>query len=117
MSLFTPGCNIALKLPERQYAETLAFYRDTLGLPVTEESDTLAIVDFGAIRLNLDRVSTQSQTDVWFQVETNDTSAAQAHLAKAGIEPCNEVEALPEGFDGFWIAAPSGTIHLIDGVS
>ena len=110
--VFRPGRNIAMKLPERLFIETLAFYRDTLGLEV-EENDSGALVRFGAMRLHLDRLPHQSQTDLWLQVETDDVAAAQAHLAAKGVVRCDEVERLPDGFPGFWIAAPSGTIHLV----
>lgn len=111
---FTGGPNIAMKLPQRLYADTLAFYRDTLGMRVIDENDAGAIIDFGPIRLNLDLVPGQSQTDLWLQVRTDDTQAAQSLLQAKGQQTCNEVETLPDGFDGFWVAAPSGTIHLID---
>jgi hypothetical protein len=109
---FSAGVNIAMKLPERVFTETLQFYRDTLGMPVTE-NDNGALVQFGAMRLHLDRLAHQSQTDIWLQVVTQDTTLARKHLVAKGIAICNEVEPLPDGFDGFWIAAPSGTIHLI----
>ena len=107
--------NVAMKLPERHYAPTLAFYRDTLGLPVLREGPEGALVQFGAMRLHLDRVPHQSQTDLWLEVRTSDTDAAARHLAAQSIHPCPEVEPLPDGFDGFWVAAPSGTIHLVAG--
>jgi catechol 2,3-dioxygenase-like lactoylglutathione lyase family enzyme len=111
--LFDAGVNVAMKLPERHYAATLAFYRDTLGLPVLQERPDGALVQFGAIRLHLDRLPQQSQTDIWLELRTPDRGAAERHLALAGVTVCNEVEPLPEGFGGFWIAAPSGTIHLV----
>ena len=112
-TVFRPGRNIAMKLPERLYAPTLAFYKDTLKLRIVEERDDGALVDFGPVRLHLDRVASQSQTDLWLQVETDDPDAAAAQLAARGVARCDEVEALPPGFSGFWIAAPSGTIHLV----
>jgi hypothetical protein len=114
---FAAGTNIAMKLPERLYAPTLAFYRDTLGLPVLEERAEGAVIAFGAMRLHLDRLPRQSQTDLWLEVVADDTAAARAHLAARGVALCDEVEPLPEGFDGFWIAAPSGTIHLVAAAS
>ncbi len=111
---YSAGPNMAMKLPLRVYEQTLAFYRDTLGLPV-EENDTGAPVRFRATRLHLDRLPTQSQTDLWLEVRTDDTTAALSHLQARGVDICNGVEALPDGFDGFWVAAPSGTIHLIAG--
>ncbi len=110
---FRPGRNIAMKVPERHYAATLAFYRDTLGLAVLEDRTDGALIDFGAIRLHIDRVPGQSQTDLWLEVLTEDTASAADRLTAAGILRCDEVEALPDGFDGFWIAAPAGTIHLV----
>lgn len=114
---FKAGRNIAIKLPERDYADTLVFYRDTLGFNVLEEHENGAIIEFGHIRLNLDRVPHQSQTDVWFEIETPDTVAAAKHLERSDVTRCDEVEALPKGFDGFWVAAPAGTIHLISGTT
>lgn len=112
---FAPGTNIAMKLPLRAYDATLAFYRDTLGLPVRREGPDGAVIDFGAVTLWLDRVAAQSQTDLWLEVRTPDTAAARDHLAARGVAICPEVEPLPAGFDGFWIASPSGTIHLVAG--
>ncbi len=112
---FQGGANVAMKLPERLYDETLAFYRDTLGLDVEYQDEDGARIAFGPIRLYLDRLPLQSQTDIWLELVTPDTKAARAHLDAKGTTVCNEVEALPEGFDGFWIASPSGTIHLVAG--
>lgn len=109
---FAGGLNVAMKLPQRVYADTVDFYRNALGLTVTDVK-TGARVSFGAVTLHLDRVPSQSQTDIWLEVTTSDTAAARDHLAASGIPECREVEALPDGFDGFWIAAPSGTIHLV----
>ncbi len=111
---YAAGPNVAMKLPLRVFDDTLTFYRDALGLPVTE-NDTGALVQFGAMRLHLDRLPRQSQTDIWLQILTDDTAAAKADLQAKGVTVCNEVEALPDDFDGFWVAAPSGTIHLIAG--
>lgn len=114
MTRYTPGRNIAIKLPERDYEATLAFYRDVIGLTLLEQTDVLAVFEFGQMRLNLDRIPHQSQTDIWFQIQTDDTASARSEMAAKGVTICDEVEPLPDGFDGFWIAAPSGTIHLID---
>jgi catechol 2,3-dioxygenase-like lactoylglutathione lyase family enzyme len=111
--VFEPGRNIAMKLPERLYDETLAFYRDILGLRIVEERDDGALVDFGAVRLHLDRVQHQSQTDLWLEVVTDDVDAAAKFLDRNGVTRCDEVEKLPDGFQGYWIASPSGTIHLV----
>ena len=110
---FRGGRNIALKLPARLYAETLGFYRDVLGLAVLHEGESGAVIDLGPVRLWLDRVPHQSQPDLWLELMVDDTAAAERHLAEHGIFRCDEVEKLPDGFDGFWIAAPAGTIHLV----
>jgi hypothetical protein len=86
-----------------------------LGLPMLEEREDGALVQFGAMRLHLDRIAHQSQTDLWLEIKAEDTTAAKAHLAARGVTLCDEVEPLPPSFDGFWIAAPSGTIHLVAG--
>lgn len=112
-ALFRPGRNIAMKLPERCYAETLAFYRDTLRLPVLEVRADGAVIDFGGVRLHLDRLPRQSQPDVWLEVEADDLDAADAALREAGVTRCDEVEPLPDGFAGFWIASPAGVVHLV----
>lgn len=114
MPSFSAGKNIAMKLPERSYAQTVGFYRDVLGFDLLEQNEDGVVFAFGKMRLNLDRVPHQSQTDIWLEVCTDDTAAARQHLTKNGVTICDEVEALPPGFDGFWIAAPSDTIHLID---
>lgn len=110
---FRPGRNVAIKVPERHYAATVAFYRDTLGFGCETVSEDLAVIDFGAIRLSLDRVPHQSQADVWLEVLCDDTRVADDQLKAAGAARCDEVEPLPEGMDAFWIAAPAGTIHLV----
>jgi len=110
---FRGGRNIALKLPERHYAATLAFYRDVLGLSVLHEGESGAVIDLGPIRLWLDRVAHQSQPDVWLELTVDDVAAAERYLAGNGIRRCDEVERLPDGFDGFWVATPAGTIHLV----
>lgn len=103
-----------MKVPVRDYEAVLDFYTKTLGFDVIDADEQGSVINFGAMRLNIDRVPSQSQTDVWFQIQTQDTAAAKADLTAKGITICDEVEELPDGFDGFWIAAPNGTIHLID---
>ncbi len=116
MSTFTAGRNIAMKIPQRDYDAVVRFYTGTLGFPVIDADETGTVVAFGDVRLNLDKVPHQSQTDVWFQVQTRDTTVAKRELAGQGVTICDEVEPLPDGFDGFWVAAPNGVIHLIDAV-
>ncbi len=114
MSTYTAGRNIAMKIPLRDYDAVVRFYTETLGFPVIDADESCTVVEFGHVRLNLDRVPHQSQTDVWFQVQTKDVSAAKRELEDDGVTMCDEVEPLPDGYDGFWITAPNGVIHLID---
>lgn len=113
--MFAPGKNIAIKLPARVYDQTVTFYRDTIGLKVLKSDEASTIFDYGAIRLHLDREPQRTQPEVWFEIEAEDTVAAADKLEGAHVPICNEVEPLPIGFDGFWIASPAGTIHLVAG--
>ena len=112
---FSGGANIAIKCPSHTYEQTLAFYRDTLGLPLIEEEDDGCIFQFGPNRLWIDRVPNLSHPDIWLELETNDTEAAASYLKINGIPRRDEVEQLREDFDGFWISDPAGVIHLVVG--
>ncbi len=111
---FAPGSNIALKIPPHLFDATVAFYRDTLGLPVTDDPGGVTVA-FGGVTLWLDRVDHVSQPEVWLEVTTADTGAAARHLADAGVVRCDEVEPLPDDFDGFWVSGPGGVVHLVTG--
>ncbi|MEM7221478.1 MAG: hypothetical protein AAF495_00775 [Pseudomonadota bacterium] len=107
------GPNIAMKVPPHRFAATVAFYRDTLSLPVVgEKSDSIAFT-FGPVRLWIDRVERISQAELWLELSTDDTAAAAKHLQRAGVARCDAVEPLPKGFDGFWIINPADIIHLV----
>lgn len=112
---FRGGRNIAMKLPSHQFDETVAFYRDTLKLPMLKEEPEICGFDFGGVDLWLDRVPAMSQAELWLELETPDTEAAAAYLADADVVRCDEVEPLPEGFDGLWISSPANIIHLVSG--
>lgn len=111
---FGPGANIAMKVPSRLFRETVAFYEETLGLPVTRDGSS-AKVAFGGVTLWLDEVPAMTQPELWLELRTPDTAEAARHLAARGVPRCDEVEKLPNSFDGFWIAAPGGMIHLVRG--
>ncbi len=85
---FSGGANIAIKCPAHTYEQTVAFYRDTLALPLIEEETDGCIFQFGPNRLWVDLVPNLSR---------------------------DEVEQLREDFDGFFISAPNGVIHLVIG--
>jgi hypothetical protein len=73
------------------------------------------VFEFGANRLWLDRVPALSQAELWLELQVNDTRKAAHHLESAGVVRCDEVEALPAGFDGFWVSSPAAVVHLVCG--
>jgi hypothetical protein len=112
---FSGGANIAIKLPLHIYDATVAFYRDTLRLPLLEEEEAGCIFQFGPVRLWLDKVPNLSHPDVWLEIQTDDTQSAARYLKIHGVPRRDEVENLHEDFDGFFISDPSGMIHLVVG--
>ena len=112
---FSGGANIAIRCPDPTYEQTVAFYLDTLALPLIEEEADGCIFQFGPTRLWIDKVPNLSQPDIWLELETNDTEAAASFLKVHGVTRRDEVEQLREDFDGFFIAAPNGVIHLVIG--
>ncbi len=112
---FSPGRNIAMKIPPHEFSRTVAFYREILGLAVLAEHPESIVFDFGGKRLWLDRVPHLSQTEIWLAVETADAPAASSHLAAKGVIRCDDIEPLPEVFSGFWIVSPAGIVHLVSG--
>jgi catechol 2,3-dioxygenase-like lactoylglutathione lyase family enzyme len=112
---FFGGANIAIKCPYHTYDATVAFYRDTLGLPLIEEEDDGCIFQFGPNRLWIDKVPNLSHPEIWLEIETTDTEAAASYLKINAVPRRDEVENLREDFDGFFISDPSGVIHLVVG--
>ncbi|MGH8490712.1 MAG: hypothetical protein ACREXS_18080 [Gammaproteobacteria bacterium] len=47
------------------------------------------------------------------QLEDRQVMAASTHFKAAGVVRCDEIEPLPEGFDGFWISNPASIIHIV----
>jgi catechol 2,3-dioxygenase-like lactoylglutathione lyase family enzyme len=105
---FSGGANIAIKCPSHTYEQTVAFYRDTLGLPLIEEEKDGCIFQFGPNRLWIDNVPNLSHPDIWLELETNDTEAAASFLKVHGVARRDEVEQFREDFNGFFISAPNG---------
>lgn len=104
-----PGKNIAIKVPLHRWEETVAFYRDKVGLTVTRELENSTGFDFGAVTLWIDRVPQQSQTDVWLELFDDDPDAALARLGS----PCrDELEPLTR-VTGHWTSDPAGTVILL----
>lgn len=118
---FRGGVNIAMKIPRAEYDATVSFYRDALGLEVTEEEDTGAAsvtrthrVAFGPVTLWLDRVDGYPRSDVWLQVETDDLAAATERLTEAGGTVCDEVERFADpATRAHWVKSPAGVVHLL----
>src|SRR4051794_5587152 len=112
---FSGGANIAIRCPAPPYEKRFAFYRDPLALPLIEKEDDGCFFQSAPNRLWIDRVPNLSQPDIWLELETNDTDAAAAFLKVNGVTRRDEVEQLREDFDGFFVAAPNGMIHLVIG--
>src|SRR5260370_1526719 len=112
---FPGGGNFAIKCPSHTYDQTVAFYRDTLGLPLIEEEADGCIFQFGPNRLWIDKVPNLSHPDIWLELETNDTEAAASFLKVNGITRRDEIEQLREDFDSVFVSAPNGVTHLIIG--
>lgn len=107
--MIRPGKNIALKVPLHKWAETVAFYRDKLKLPVSEETqDTIAFV-FGDVVLWIDRVDRQSQVDVWLELESDDPEAALETLQSPKRD---ELEPL-DGDYGHFTSDPAGVVFFV----
>lgn len=110
---FGAGRNIAIKVPPHQYEATIHFYRDVLGLKeLTEHSPSIGF-KFGSNNLWIDRVPGMSQAETWLEVVTDDIALATEQLKDAGVVRCDDIEPLPEGFQGFWISSPASIIHLV----
>lgn len=107
------GPNLALKVPMPQFEDTVRFYRDVAGMPLLHELAPDVVFAFGANRLWVDPVEDLERAELWLQLTAPDTAAAAVRLREAGVDRCDTVEALPEGFDGFWIRNPAGVVHLV----
>jgi catechol 2,3-dioxygenase-like lactoylglutathione lyase family enzyme len=114
---FAAGRNMAMKVPAHEYAKTVAFYRDVLGLdqltePAKSSTDSVRFA-FGDKVLWIDRVPSLSQAELWLEVVTDDPDQAAAYLTQHGCVRRDEVEPLPAGFAGCWISSPCNIIHLV----
>ncbi|MBX8800801.1 hypothetical protein [Pseudochrobactrum asaccharolyticum] len=103
------GKNIAIKVPLHKWAETVAYYRDKVGLPVKKELKASVGFIFGDMTLWIDRVEKQSQVDVWLELFTDDPDQALSHLGsplRDELEPLDEV-------NGHWTSDPAGVVLLV----
>lgn len=106
------GNNVAMKLPPHHFDGAVKFYRDTLGLKTSDHGES-KLVEFGPIRLWLDRCPQFSQTELWLEVVASDSDGAATHLGGEKVVRCDAIEKLPEGFRGFWIASPADVVHVV----
>ena len=111
---FTPGVNIAIKIPKSKYDKTVDFYRSTLKLEVTEkpiDNPTVSRtheVKFGNIIIWLDCVDNYTHSETWLQLAVVDVEQATNYLQSNGVETCDELEKLPKNMH--WIQDPAGTV-------
>jgi len=113
---FAGSRNIAMKVPPHLWDVTVKFYRDVVGLNVIEHAPTVppsVCFEFGVNQLWIDRVDSLSQAEIWLELSTDDVQAAGSHLKSADIVRRDEIEPLPEGFEGFWIQNPASIIHMV----
>jgi hypothetical protein len=47
------------------------------------------------------------------EIRTPNVHAAAGYLQSAGIVRRDEIEPLPEGFEGYWIQNPASIIHIV----
>ncbi|WP_158920158.1 VOC family protein [Streptomyces sp. NBRC 109706] len=118
------GANIAMKIPAADYAATVSFYRDTLGLEVVDEAEGEATgaatvshtcaFRFGPTTLWLDRVEGLARSDLWLELRTPALESAVERLAAAGHRVCDEVEPFTDpSTRAHWIRNPAGVVHLL----
>ena len=114
---FRPGPNMAMKVPSHEYAATVAFYRDVLGLPTIDapaDSSTESVrFTFGDKVLWIDRVAGMSQAEIWLEIVTENPDEAAAFLSQHGCARRDEIEPLTENVTGFWVSSPCNIIHLV----
>ena len=114
---FKPGKNIAVKVPPHRYEQTVSFYRDILGFEQISRGspDPYASVTlkFGDKNLWIESIASLSQAEIWLEILTDDIDQAAAFFEKANISRRDEIEPLPDGFNGFWISSPADIIHLV----
>lgn len=114
---FTGGVNIAIKIPKSKYEATVHFYRDVLKLEVAEKPITNPTVSrthevkFGNNIVWLDCVDNYTHSEVWLELKTPDVDKATEHLQKNGVNPCDEIEQIPESMH--WIMDPAGTVFIL----
>jgi catechol 2,3-dioxygenase-like lactoylglutathione lyase family enzyme len=117
MPKFSPGKNIAMKVPVHEFDSTVAFYRDILGFEEVDASSLGNIESvtfkFGDKTLWIDRIPGISQAELWLEVVTENIEVASEYFEKNSCIRRDEIEPLPKGFKGFWLTNPANIIHLV----
>ena len=115
--LFSAGVNIAIKIPKSKYEQTVSFYRDVLKLEVNEkpiDNPTVSRtheVKFGHNTVWLDCVDNYTHSETWLELRTPDVEKATTYLKQNGVNPCDELEKIPETHH--WITDPAGTVFIL----
>jgi hypothetical protein len=66
--------------------------------------------DFGGKNFWLDKVDALSQAEICLEIRADDLGVKAEHFKKEGIIRRDEIEELPEDFEGFWITNPERII-------
>ena len=110
---FRGGKNIAIKVPSSQWQATVEFYRGVAKLPVVSESPECVAFTFGSNTLHIDLCPHLSQAEIWLELVSSDVARAKTYLDEKDVTRCDEIESLPDGFNGFWISSPASIVHLV----
>jgi len=114
---FSPGKNIALRVPSHEYDKTVHFYKEILGLKQKQADSPdefeSVIFQFGDKNLWVDNISGISQAEIWLEIETDNVADAQKYLEDRGCSIRNDLEPLPTSLNGFWLSSPSNIVHLV----
>jgi 1,2-phenylacetyl-CoA epoxidase catalytic subunit len=110
---FRGGQNIALKVPLNRWEVTVAFYRDTVGLPQLQATEESVVFQYGSQQLWVDRCPHLETTEVWLEILTDNLEHAAQLLNTESVVRCDDVEPLSPGFRAFWIRNPAGLVTLI----
>jgi len=111
---FEAGINIAIKIPKRNYEETVAFYKEVLKLDVEERAINHPTVSrthevrFGHNIIWLDCVENCTHSETWLQLKVPHVEEAASYLLSKGVKTCDEIEELPPNMH--WITDPAGTV-------
>lgn len=116
---FKFGTNIAFKIPKFRFDETIAFYKDVLGMKLNKYehggSGESYYCETGELCLWFDLMENYSQIDIWLEIKTDSISQARSYLDGRNIPFRQELEKLPDGLEASWISDPAGVVLLLEG--